>query len=131
MRPPGHEGAGWFDRFASRWARRTGHPLAFGLSVALIIVWLVTGPLFRFSDTWQLVVNTLTTVLTFLMVFVIQNTLNRDSAALHLKLDELLHVTAAARDSLVGAEKLGEGEIEALHETVERAVEEGIEDEAN
>jgi low affinity Fe/Cu permease len=119
----------WFDRFASRWARRTGSPLAFLLSVAFTLVWLVTGPLFGFSDTWQLVINTATTVLTFLMVFVIQNTINRDSAAVHLKLDELLRVTAAARDRLVGAERLGEDQIEALHETIERQVEREVEEE--
>jgi low affinity Fe/Cu permease len=103
-----------FDRFASYTARWSGHAVAFTAALAVTIAWAVSGPIFRFSDTWQLVINTGTTVLTFLMVFIIQNTLNRDSAAMHLKLDELLRVTAEARDSLIGAEKLGEKQLEQL-----------------
>src|ERR1043166_3205453 len=76
-----------FARASSRWA---GRPIAFGLAVLVILVWLITGPIFHFSDTWQLVINTATTIITFLMVFLIQNTQNRDSEAVHLKLDELL-----------------------------------------
>src|SRR5262249_36661489 len=79
-----------FDRFAKATAKTSGHPSTFATGVALIVIWALTGPIFRFSDTWQLVINTGTTVITFLMVFLIQNTQNRDSAALHLKLDELL-----------------------------------------
>jgi low affinity Fe/Cu permease len=103
-----------FDRFASQAARWSGHAVAFTAALAVTIAWAVSAPIFRFSDTWQLVINTGTTVLTFLMVFIIQNTINRDSAAMHLKLDELLRVTAEARDSLIGVEKLGEKQLEQL-----------------
>lgn len=117
-------GSGWeerFDRFASLVARVTGHATTFALAVLLVAVWAVSGPLFDFSDTWQLVINTGTTVLTFLMVFMIQNSLNRDSAALHVKLDELLRVTTEARNSLVGTERMSERELERLREEEERA----------
>jgi low affinity Fe/Cu permease len=103
-----------FDAFSSGVARRAGHPAAFVLSALGVAIWGVTGPVFGFSDTWQLVINTATTVLTFLMVFVIQNTINRDSMALHLKLDELVRVTTEARDALIGAERLSEDEIQDL-----------------
>ena len=97
-----------FERFASRVSRWAGHSLAFFAAIVIVVGWAVSGPLFGFSDTWQLVINTGTTVLTFLMVFLIQNTMNRDSAALHLKLDELISVTSQARDALIGAERLDE-----------------------
>jgi low affinity Fe/Cu permease len=103
-----------FDRFASTFARLTGHAGAFAAAVALVLVWAISGPVFGFSDTWQLVINTGTTVLTFLMVFVIQNSLNRDSAALHVKLDELIRVTNEARNALMGSEHLSERELERL-----------------
>jgi len=103
-----------FDRFASRAARWTGHALSFSAALAVTIAWAVSGPLFHFSNTWQLVINTGTTVLTFLMVFIIQNSINRDAAAMHLKLDELLRVTSEARDNLMGAEMLGEAQIREL-----------------
>jgi low affinity Fe/Cu permease len=103
-----------FDAFSSVVARKTGHPGAFILAALGIMIWLISGPIFHFSDTWQLVVNTATTVLTFLMVFVIQNSLNRDSLALHLKLDELVRVTSEATDRVMGAERLSEQEIENL-----------------
>ena len=93
-----------FSRLAARVAAITGSYLAFLVAVALILVWAVTGPLFAFSTTWQLVVNTATTIVTFLMVFLIQNTQNRDSLAMHLKLDELLRAVDGARDSLIDAE---------------------------
>jgi low affinity Fe/Cu permease len=105
-----------FDRFSSAVARWTGHAWAFGLACASVIVWAISGPLFGFSDTWQLVINTGTTVLTFLMVFVIQNTLNRDSLALHVKLDELLRVSGEARNALIGVEKKSEREIEDIEQ---------------
>ena len=92
-----------FTHFAKATARVTGRPAAFILAVVVILAWLLTGPLFRFSDTWQLVINTCTTVVTFLMVFLIQTTQNRDAKAIHLKLDELIRVTAA-RNELIGAE---------------------------
>jgi low affinity Fe/Cu permease len=116
--------SGWasgFDRFASRAARLTGHAGAFTASALLVVIWAVSGPLFHFSDTWQLVINTGTTVLTFLMVFVIQNTINRDSAAMHLKVDELLRVTQEARNALVGAEVLSGKELERLQDEEHRA----------
>jgi len=80
----------WFSRFASRTAQVVGHPFMFLLAVAALVGWAASGPLFRFSDTWQLVINTGTTIVTFLVVFLIQNTQNRDAKALHLKLDELI-----------------------------------------
>src|SRR5436190_20404780 len=112
--PETRSSGGVFDRFASSSARWTGHAVAFGAAAAVTLAWAASGPLFHFSNTWQLVINTGTTVLTFLMVFIIQNTINRDSAAVHLKLDELLRVTAEARDSLMGAEKLGAAELAEL-----------------
>jgi low affinity Fe/Cu permease len=112
--PQTRSSAGAFDRFASHAALWSGHAVAFTAALAVTIAWAISGPIFGFSDTWQLVINTGTTVLTFLMVFIIQNTINRDSAAVHLKLDELLRVTAEARDSLIGVEKLGEKQLEEL-----------------
>ena len=110
----GAERKHWFDAFASAAATWTGHAAAFIASCAFVLVWAISGPLFHFSDTWQLVINTGTTVLTFLMVFVIQNTINRDSAAVHLKLDELIRATNDARDALVGAQDLSEEELTRL-----------------
>ena len=115
-----------FDAFSSAVARKTGHPWAFMLAALGVTIWLVSGPIFHFSDTWQLVVNTATTVLTFLMVFVIQSSLNRDSLALHLKLDELVRVTGEATDRVMGAERLSEKEIERLEgEAMRQARESG------
>jgi low affinity Fe/Cu permease len=107
-----------FERFASRVSRWAGHSFAFIAAMVIVVGWAVSGPIFGFSDTWQLVINTGTTVLTFLMVFLIQNTMNRDSAALHLKLDELISVTSQARDALIGAERLDEDQIQALENDV-------------
>src|ERR671925_257962 len=90
----------FFGRFATGAARAMGHPLAFLLAVLIIVGWAVSGPFFGFSDTWQLVINTSTTIVTFLMVFLIQNTQNRDSEAVHLKLDELIRATKGAWNSL-------------------------------
>ena len=103
-----------FARFAKWTADATGHPLAFALAVLLIAVWPVTGPRFRFSDTWQLVINTGTTIVTFLMVFLIQNTQNRDSAAVQLKLDELIRAVAGAHNALLDLEELAEEDVERL-----------------
>jgi low affinity Fe/Cu permease len=110
-----------FERFATTVSRWAGHSVAFFAAVILVAGWALSGPVFGFSDTWQLVINTGTTVLTFLMVFLIQNTMNRDSAALHLKLDELISVTSEARNALIGAERLDEEQIEALETDAPRA----------
>jgi low affinity Fe/Cu permease len=109
----------FFGHFAQRAARAMGHPLAFVLAVLIILVWGLSGPLFGFSDTWQLVINTGTTIVTFLMVFLIQNTQNRESAALQLKLDELIRAQVGAHNALLDLEELGEGELEHLRATYE------------
>jgi low affinity Fe/Cu permease len=103
-----------FARFAKWTAHATGHPLAFALAALVIGVWLVTGPLFGFSDTWQLVINTGTTIVTFLMVFLIQNTQNRDGAAVQLKLDELIRAVGGAHNALCDLEELTEEDLERL-----------------
>jgi low affinity Fe/Cu permease len=94
----------------------SGRRLTFAIAIALITAWALTGPLFKFSDTWQLIINTSTTIVTFLMVFVIQNTQNRDGAAIQAKLDELIRVTAA-RNTLIGIEALTQDEIEEIRAT--------------
>jgi len=109
----------WFTRFAKKTAQLTGRPGAFGLAALTIIVWLVSGPIFGYSDTWQLIINTSTTIVTFLMVFLIQNTQNRDTAALHIKLDELIRVTKG-HNALMDLEELEEGELEAFRRKYEQ-----------
>jgi low affinity Fe/Cu permease len=110
----------WF-RFCAEWiCAATGSPWAFVLAAALILGWLLTGPIFHYSDTWQLVINTATTIITFLMVFLIQNTQNRDTKAIHLKLDELLRGVRGARNSLVSLEHLSDEELDELQEEFER-----------
>ena len=103
-----------FHRIARRVAHAIGTPSAFVIAVLLCIGWAATGPLFGYSDTWQLIINTSTTVVTFLVVFLIQNTQNHDSRALHLKLDELLRAVKNARNSLVDLEELGDDELAKL-----------------
>ena len=104
----------WFARFAKATARASGHAGTFGLAVLVILAWAVTGPLFHFSDTWQLVINTGTTIVTFLMVFLIQNTQNRDSVAMQVKLDELLRALKGAETAMADLEDLTEAELEAF-----------------
>jgi len=100
-----------FMRFANWTAHAAGHPLAFLLAFLIIVVWGATGPIFGFSDTWQLVINTGTTIVTFLMVFLIQNTQNRDSRAMQLKLDEIIRATEGAHNALLDLEELTEEDI--------------------
>jgi low affinity Fe/Cu permease len=112
----------FFSSFATATARATGTPWAFILCLAVVLVWAVTGPLFGFSDTWQLVINTGTTIVTFLMVFLIQNTQNRDGAAIQTKLDELI-LSSDAENEFVGIEKLTEKELQAMHARCVKAAE--------
>src|ERR1700733_5844183 len=104
----------WFHRFASRTAEIVGRSYAFILAVTVVAVWASTGPLFHFSDTWQLVINTGTTIVTFLMVFLIQNTQNRDAHAIHLKLDELIRANKHARNALLAVESMSDDELQSL-----------------
>jgi low affinity Fe/Cu permease len=105
-----------FRVFAQRCSIMLGSAWAFSAAVLVILVWLLTGPMFHFSDTWQLIINTATTVITFLMVFLIQNTQNRDAKAMHLKLDELIRAIKDARDELVDIEELSDEELKKLEE---------------
>ena len=114
-----HEKLSAFARMANTTARAAGRPFTFIACVAVVVVWAVAGPMFHYTDTWQLVINTGTTIVTFLMVFLIQNTQNRDGAALQAKLDELIRVTELARYDLVGIEIKPEQELEQLREECE------------
>lgn len=118
MRPT--KSRSWFTNFAKWTARVTGRPATFGLAVAIILAWAVTGPLFGFSDTWQLVINTGTTIVTFLMVFLIQNTQNRDSEAIQVKLDELIRATEGAHTVLLDLEELEEKELNRIRSMYEK-----------
>jgi len=109
----------WFTRFAKKTAQLSGRPMTFCLAVAVIVIWLATGPMFDYSDTWQLIINTGTTIITFLMVFLIQNTQNRDTAAIQVKLDELIRVTEG-HNALMDLEELEEAELEAFRRKYER-----------
>ncbi len=114
-----------FGGFASTVARLAGRPSAFMIAILAIVVWLVTGPIFHYSDTWQLIINTGTTIITFLMVFLIQNSQNRDNAALQVKLDELIRV-GEVKNMFVGIEHLTDEEIEELrHKCEARATKDG------
>ena len=105
----------FFRKFAHRVSLAVGSAWAFLLALVVVVTWAVTGPIFGFSDTWQLVINTGTTVVTFLVVFIIQNTQNRDAKAIHLKLDELIRASKGARTQLVELEELSDEELERLH----------------
>src|SRR5438067_3772666 len=109
-----------FRKFAQTTSQAVGSSWSFILAVLIIIVWAITGPMFHYSDTWQLVINTGTTIITFLMVFLIQNTQNRDAKAIHLKLDELLKGVKGARTGLVNLEQLSDKELENLQKEFER-----------
>ena len=109
-----------FHNFAKHCAAIVGSPWAFILVLVIVMAWVATGPQFAYSDTWQLVINTGTTIVTFLMVFLIQNTQNRDAKAVHLKLDVLIHGVGGARNSLIDLEDLSDQELEVLQRQFER-----------
>jgi low affinity Fe/Cu permease len=118
-----------FARLAKWTSHIAGHPMGFGIAVLTIILWAIMGPLFGFSDTWQLVINTGTTIVTFLMVFLVQNTQNRDSAAIHLKLDELIRAVEGAHNACLDLEELSEDELENMrdrYETLAREAREAL-----
>ncbi|MCZ8078696.1 MAG: low affinity iron permease family protein [Fuscovulum sp.] len=110
----------FYGEWSKRVSRFAGRPVTFSLALGVIAVWIVTGPIFGFSDTWQLVINTGTTIVTFLMVFLIQNTQNRDTAAIQLKLDELIRATQGAHNALMDLEELEERQIEAFRARYEK-----------
>ncbi|MFM0239011.1 low affinity iron permease family protein [Paraburkholderia phytofirmans] len=110
----------WFSKFSSFLSTMTGRPATFVLAVLMVIVWALTGPLFHYSDTWQLVINTSTTIVTFLMVFLIQNTQNRDTAAMQIKLDELIRALAGAHNALLDLEELEEKDLTRFRKHYER-----------
>ena len=112
----GHGRSAWFGRFASSCARLAGHAGVFVTAFVVVLVWAISGPVFGFSNTWQLVINTATTVLTFLMVFVIQNTQTRDTTAMQIKLDELIRAMEGAHNALLDLEHLTEGDLNRLRE---------------
>jgi low affinity Fe/Cu permease len=117
----------WFTRFAKWTAKATGRPVAFTMAVLVIAVWAITGPIFGFSDTWQLIINTGTTIVTFLMVFLIQSTQNRDSEAIQVKLDELIRLSKGGHNALLDLEELEEKELDEIRAEYCRIAEEARE----
>jgi low affinity Fe/Cu permease len=112
-----------FNHFSHRASRILGSSYAFIVAIAIVVVWLATGPIFGFSDTWQLIINTGTTIVTFLMVFVIQNSQNRDAIALQIKIDELIRATEGARNTLIDLDKLTDPQLEELEREFKRICE--------
>jgi len=121
MRPA--KSRSWFTRFAKWAARATGRPVTFAIAAAIVVIWAFTGPVFGYSDTWQLVINTSTTIMTFLMVFLIQNTQNRDTEALQVKLDELIRAMEGAHNALLDLEELDEEQLDRIRANYERLAE--------
>lgn len=117
----------WFSLFARNAAMLAGKPATFMLATTIIVVWAVTGPVFGYSDPWQLIINTGTTIITFLMVFLIQHTQNHDTLALQVKLDELIVAMRGARNTVAGAEDLCEADLEALHASLRKRADETLE----
>lgn len=115
-----------FTMLSSRIARAVGTPLAFVLALASVVLWALTGPRFHYSETWQLVINTGTTIVTFLMVFLIQNAQNRDADSVQIKLDELLRAISTANDKVINIERLDEASLRALRQRYEREAAEGV-----
>jgi low affinity Fe/Cu permease len=111
-----HGSQSWFTRAAKAAARATGRPITFIIAVTIILIWAITGPFFKFSDTWQLIINTSTTIITFLMVFLIQNTQNRDTEALQIKLDELIRAVGGAQNALLDLEELDDEELDEIRQ---------------
>jgi low affinity Fe/Cu permease len=109
----------WYSKFTKAASKFCGKPIVFALAVAAIVVWVISGPMFGFSDTWQLVINTATTIITFLMVFLIQSTQNRDTEALHIKLDELIRATQGAHNAMLDMEEMEEEKLDEVRERYE------------
>jgi len=118
----------WFSRFATAAARASGRPATFVLAALIVAVWAITGPIFGFSDTWQLVINTGTTIVTFLMVFLIQNTQNRDSEAMQVKIDELIRALEGAHNALLDLEELDEATLDRMRKRYRKLAEKARED---
>lgn len=120
-----------FNRLANNCSRLLGTAGAFGIAVAMILIWAISGPFFQFSDTWELVINTATTIVTFLMVFLIQNTQNRDSAAIQLKLDEIIRSTRGAHNTMMDLEKLSQNDLDKMRLLYEQLAQQARRDEAH